>query len=467
MRRKGELMRKRQPGARTGASETRAKPAEGLSLHEKDLIRTIFQHHPDIIYFKDSEARFCHVNQRFCDFFGYGMEDIIGKTTLGYFPEETAMEIYHEDLQIIKTGTTVINKELCVDGVCLATTKVQWVGKEGNVVGLIGISRDITERKEAQEELNLSEKRYKNLFETMAEGVVLIAASGHIIQSNPAAQRLLGLTKSEINGASYIGPEWDFVYLDGTPMPPEAMAGPRAMKDQQAILNQEMGVRHPDGSITWINVSVNPMTDDSGEFQGIVVTFGDITERKHQEAKVDRLDQLMRAVFDLCEFINKETDPDNLIKGVCDALIKARDYNHAYITLLDETGNLVAAAETGLGEEFLTVVEQWKLGRLPVCALRALSNSKVTVTTDMVPCCDCPLIGKCGNGNSLCVRLEHEGRIYGLLSIFTTNLYEEDEEELYLIRRVGGDIAFVLYNIELENQRRRAVDTLVEMIKFL
>jgi len=82
------------------------------------------------------------------------------------------------------------------------------------------------------------------------------------------------------------------------------------------------------------------------------------------------LNQLLHAVFDVSEFVAKETDPDRLIKGVCDALIKARGYHHVWVTLLDKSGSLMTAAEDGLGEDFLPVVEQWKSGQLPACAER-------------------------------------------------------------------------------------------------
>ena len=128
----------------------------------------------------------------------------------------------------------------------------------------------------------------------------------------------------------------------------------------------------------------------------------------------------------------------------------------------------MAAAEAGLGEEFLLVVKQWKSGRLPACAQKASRHPEVTVTRDMASSCtDCPLADKYGSGSALSVRLEHEGRVYGLLSSCTNSLYAEDEEELSLLMRIAGDIAFALYSIELEEQRRRAVDSLVEMTRLL
>jgi len=97
-----------------------------------------------------------------------------------------------------------------------------------------------------------------------------------------------------------------------------------------------------------------------------------------------------------------------------------------------------------------------------------LRQPEVVITRDMASSCTaCPLADKYGGGSALSVRLEHEGRVYGLLSICTTSLYAEDEEELLLLLRIAGDIAFALHSLELEKQRRRAIDSLVEMTKLL
>ena len=93
------------------ASENKRKKVEQALSHERDLIQTIFENHPDFFYFKDSEARFLRISKRFCDFFGLSEEDILGKTDLELFPEEVATQTYSEDLHIIRTGIPLINKE--------------------------------------------------------------------------------------------------------------------------------------------------------------------------------------------------------------------------------------------------------------------------------------------------------------------------------------------------------------------
>ena len=132
---------------------TERKKIEDLLYHEQDLIRTLLENHPDFIYFKDKKARFQHISKRFCEFFERSMDDIIGKTDLELFPEDIAKQTYNEDLQVIKTGLSLINKEEKAAGTWFLTTKIPWYDKNGKIKGLFGISHDVTELKKAQEKL--------------------------------------------------------------------------------------------------------------------------------------------------------------------------------------------------------------------------------------------------------------------------------------------------------------------------
>jgi PAS domain S-box-containing protein len=202
-----------------------------------------------------------------------------------------------------------------------------------------------TERKLTDEALRESEERLRSLFETMAEGVILIAPDGQIVQANHAAERILGLKRSEIEARNYVAPEWEILRPDGTPMPPEEMAGPRAMKEKRLVKDVVMGVKRPDGSIAWINVSAAPLINEAGRFEGVVGTFADITERKRAEERVLRQSAVLAAINEVFqETLTCETDEE--VARTC-----------------------LAVAETLTGSQFGFISELNPAGRVDVIAL--------------------------------------------------------------------------------------------------
>ena len=128
--------------------------------------------------------------------------------------------------------------------------------------------------------LNSSENELQSLFQTMTEGVVLIAPDGRIIQANSSAERILGIFKPEINSRNYIFPNWMIIHPDGTPMPTAEMAGPRAMIEKMPVRDILMGIVRPDSNITWVNVSAAPLLKNNGDLEGVVCTFSDVSESK-------------------------------------------------------------------------------------------------------------------------------------------------------------------------------------------
>ncbi|MFQ5814366.1 MAG: PAS domain S-box protein, partial [Anaerolineae bacterium] len=196
------------------------------------------------------------------------------------------------------------------------------------------------------------------------------------------------------------------------------------------------------------------------------------TERKRVEERLDHLNAVLRAIRSVNQLITREKDRDRLLQGACERFIETGGYYSAWGVLLDEAGGpvlsgaegLVATAEAGLGEAFLPLAEQLERGELPSCGQRALSQSEVVVIKDPTfsTCTDCPLLDKYDGQAAMTVRLEHEGKVYGLLSVSIPTARAADEEGRSLFEEVAGDIAFALHSMELEEDRQRVEEALRE-----
>jgi len=189
--------------------------------------------------------------------------------------------------------------------------------------------------------------------------------------------------------------------------------------------------------------------------------LGKITERKQMEQRIEHLNRVLQAIRNVNQLIAREKDRDRLIKGICNNLVETRGYYSAWLAILDESGGLVTTAEAGLGKDFLPLVEQLKRGELPNCTQRALRQSEVMVTEDpLSTCVGCPLAGVQHSRGIMTVRLEHGGKVYGVLAVSMPKTLTVDEEEQSLTKEVASDIAYALHNIELEEERKRAEEAL-------
>jgi PAS domain S-box-containing protein len=145
-------------GSQVGQFMERRLAQEALT-EERNLLRTLIDHLPDFIYVKDQESRFILANAALARHMGAGApEELIGKTDFGYYPQELAAQYRADERQIMQSGQPLVNREeATVDPggrrEWLLTTKVPLHDSKGVVTGLVGIGRDITRRKEAQEEL--------------------------------------------------------------------------------------------------------------------------------------------------------------------------------------------------------------------------------------------------------------------------------------------------------------------------
>jgi diguanylate cyclase (GGDEF)-like protein/PAS domain S-box-containing protein len=126
---------------------------------ENFLLETLMDNVPDSIYFKDRESRFTRINRYAAVRFGVASPALaVGRTDFDFFTDEHAAQAFRDEQEIIRSGEPLVNieeKETQAGGEdrWVSTTKLPLRDREGNIVGTFGISRDITERKKAEEQL--------------------------------------------------------------------------------------------------------------------------------------------------------------------------------------------------------------------------------------------------------------------------------------------------------------------------
>ena len=186
-----------------------------------------------------------------------------------------------------------------------------------------------------------------------------------------------------------------------------------------------------------------------------------MAERKQTPKKLKRLNLILRTIRTVDQVILEEKDRDRLIKGICDSLVKTRGYYNAWVALMDKFGQFTTFAEAGLGEDFLPLAEQLKKEGATKCGRKALAQSNAVVTNDPVSSCDdCPLSERYRGRGGITARLQYRGKLYGILCASVPASLVTEAEECSLFKDVAGDIAFALYETEMEEERERVEEAL-------
>ncbi len=139
--------------------EEELNQAQELLRKERDLLRALMDHLPDLIFAKDLDGRFVSANAALLKILGISSpEQIVGKTDFDFSPEELARQYLKDDQKVMQSGQPMFNREeefCATDGSVrwVLTTKVPLHDAAGKAEGLVGICRDITERKQWEEEL--------------------------------------------------------------------------------------------------------------------------------------------------------------------------------------------------------------------------------------------------------------------------------------------------------------------------
>ena len=179
------------------------REAEQALAQQEYLLNVLLDNTLDHIFFKDRESRFIEVSQALVNWFGVeDREELIGKTDFDFFADEHARKAYEDEQEVIRTGEPMLEqeeKEVWPDGrvTWVSTSKLPMRDQQGNIMGIFGVSRDITPLKEAMVALERRSNRLQ-----IAADVARTATS--ILDVDVLLQRVVNLVQERF-GLHYVG----------------------------------------------------------------------------------------------------------------------------------------------------------------------------------------------------------------------------------------------------------------------
>jgi len=166
------------------------KQVEEDLRNERLLLRTVIDNIPDSIYCKDLAGRKTLANLTEVNYSGVkSVAEIIGKSDFDVYPKELAEGFFADDQLVMLTGQSVINKEEFIidqegQKQWLLTSKIPLKDEKGNIIGILGIGRNITNHRQTEQDLRESEIKLKVILQSTADGILAIDGNGKVIKTN-------------------------------------------------------------------------------------------------------------------------------------------------------------------------------------------------------------------------------------------------------------------------------------------
>ncbi len=247
------------------------------------LQRAVFAGTTDSVFVKDLEGRYLAINAAGARYVGRPVAEIIGRMDAALFPLETARRIMAHDRQVVQTGQShSFEVTLPVDGQprVFLSTKTPYRDRHGRIQGLVGISRDITDRKEALEALRQANQRLHAIMQSAATAIVAVDRNLTVEAWNPAAERIFGWSAVEVVGREVPG-------LAPGAQGLRAHLG-RAVRGVAAAGTQ-VREQTRNGAVVDLAVWISPLATAAGEISGALSVMVDLTELRRAQEEVDRL----------------------------------------------------------------------------------------------------------------------------------------------------------------------------------
>ena len=283
---------------------TARKQAEDALKAERNLLRTLIDNLPDRIYAMDTLGR--KILSNTADWQAAGgksMQDVIGKTDFDAYPPELAGQFWELDQAVIKAGNPVINHEepgLDAEGnlVSILTTKIPLRDEKGQINGLVGIGRDITERKLAEARINELLEFNAKILNHSPLGILTYKLTGECIFANENAAAILGASVEQLQEQNFHSIEaWKKSGLYDLVMRAIDTSLPVTADIQQKTFDKEV----------WL--TVHCVTFYSGGESHLLLTLADITDQKLTEARLRQSESRYRLAIRATNDVIWEWDP--------------------------------------------------------------------------------------------------------------------------------------------------------------
>jgi len=305
------------------------KAAEEALRQNEAQFRGFAENLADVLFITDENGIIEYISPASEKIFAYKPSEMLGQPFMDYLPDEQIPIALDRFAHTLSSGERTVDLELMMkrkDGTVFSgELSASILLKGGSISGTLGIIRDITERKRAEEALQESEARYRSIVETTSEWIWEMNRAGQHTYSNQAIAAVLGYPPDELIGdevLSFIHPE-DRIEIE--------QQLPQLIENKKGWKGWTIRWRHRDGSYRFLESNAKPILDAAGELIGYRGADRDITERKAAEEALHRQLRFEKGIASSSSRLMKGADPRQSVAEALSCLLDAAEVARVYL----------------------------------------------------------------------------------------------------------------------------------------
>jgi len=438
--------------------------AEADIRNSQQLLHAIIDNSAAIIYVKDLQGRYLLVNRRYSELFHISNEAIAGKSDHELFDKEAADAFRAMDARVAAADAPLVEEEIAPhdDGPhTYVSVKCPLRDRQGKVVGVFGISTDITDRKLAEDALRASEERTRMIVDTALDAVVSMDSSGLITGWSPQAETTFGWTGAEALGRS----------LAQTIIPPRHREDHRRGLEhylatgEAAVLNKriEMTALHRDGREFPVDLAITPIrTGATPSFSAFV---RDITDRKLAQARLQAQLERLTLLDQITRAIGERQDLQSIYQVAIRSLEERLPVDFGCVCRYDAVDNALTVIRVGAHSQALAMelaMDEQSCIEIDQNGLSRCLRGELMYEPDAqaIPFPFPQRLARGGLRSLVVAPLQSESRVFGILVVARQQPQAFSGGDCEFLRQLSAHVALAAQQAELHGALQQAYDDL-------
>jgi len=426
----------------------------------------VFKNANDVFILYDENARIVEVNEKAISLYGYSKDEFIGLTLNDLRAPDLRGDI-QDTIRYVKNhpdGLLFETRHIKKDGTVFPIESSTRYLQIGNKYFFQSVVRDITERKQAETALRESEEKFSSIFKYSPVAVLIASMEdGRIVDANEIFVRDIEFSRRELIGKTTV--EVGFFS--------DMEERRRFLEDIEKtgqVYAKEYKFKTKSGKV--LDCLISSVKIKFGEKYYYVSSILDITERKKAEEKIEYFNRLYAFLSQVNQAIVRIDNRQELFENICNIAIEFGKFYFAWIGIADKIKNkIIPVAFSGVENGYLKLIENSEGNNISENRyLSGLINEGINIITNDIRNCDFYINDKAaaldrGYESSGIFPLKENGKIIGILCLYSDKTDSFDEEEVRLFDEVTMDISFALDYYIKESQRQDANDALLKSEK--